>query len=288
MKLERKKNLYDISQAIGENCFTQNMSSWDYGRKHALPLWMEFVGYSRWEKNSKFTHFTPNNTAFEIPLKGDMYITTGDRTRIVKAGQLLILPPGVDNHLRTGPSEFCWKLSCGLCGPLLEQHLATLHFSYDQIITIGNPEIYITHLNQLQHMILNKDENDVPKISGLTLEFLIQISMNYNLTIDPAVSDAIRIIEFNISRRIKMEEIAEELKISLEKLNRLFKNETGLSPKQYQINLRMKNAESILKSSKKTIMDIAFLTGYSSPQKFCNEFVKRYGISPSGYRKKTA
>jgi AraC-like DNA-binding protein len=249
---------------------------------------MEFIGYSRWGKNSKFTHFTPNNTAFEIPLKGDMYITTGDRTRIVKVGQLLILPSGVYNHLRTGPSEFCWKLSCGLCGPLLEQHLATLHFSYDQIITIGDPEKYINHLNQLQHMILNKDENDVPKVSGLTLEFLVQISMNYNLTCDPVVSDAIRIIEFNISRSIKMEEIAEELGISLGKLNILFKNETGLSPKQYQINLRMKNAESALKNSKKTIMEIAFLTGYSSQQKFCNEFVKRYGMSPKHFRQKNS
>ncbi len=277
-------NLYNLSLSIEQNCYQSNTFSWDYGRKHALPIWMEFISYSRWDKYSKYIHYSPNNTAFEIPLKGDMSITTGDQRRIIKAGQLLILPPGVNNQLKAGPSGFCWKLSCGLCGPLLEQHLASLHFSYDRVLEIDDLQKYINHLNDLQLMLQNKAEDDVPKVSAMTLEFLIQLSMEHNSTYDPVIADAIRIIEFNISRNIKLEEIAEELGITQDRLSRLFKKETGISPKQYQINLRMKNAECYLKNSKKAIADIAFLTGYPSPQKFCNEFVKHYGMSPRAYR----
>lgn len=99
------------------------------------------------------------------------------------------------------------------------------------------------------------------------------------------VSDAIRIFEIKAGSHVTVEQVCRELNITPVKLTRLFKQHTNLTPKQYLISMRMKNAETLLRASMKSVKEIAFLSGYSSPQKFCREFAKFHNLSPRQYRK---
>ena len=65
----------------------------------------------------------------------------------------------------------------------------------------------------------------------------------------------------------------------------LFKAQYHLSPSQYIISVRLKNAKSLMKYSFLTLEECALQSGFSSLQYFCRVFKKYTGMTPSEYRK---
>ena len=68
-------------------------------------------------------------------------------------------------------------------------------------------------------------------------------------------------------------------------LCRIFREQTGLSPQQYTIGLRMQKACDLLKSSSLSVGDISRSVGYADAYNFSKMFKKRTGLSPQHYRK---
>jgi AraC-like DNA-binding protein len=66
--------------------------------------------------------------------------------------------------------------------------------------------------------------------------------------------------------------------------SRVFKKFTGYSPYYYLQMLRLKNAEILLKTTRFTISDVGFKSGFNSPDYFCAAFTKAYKMSPSRYK----
>ncbi|MBP1994088.1 helix-turn-helix transcriptional regulator [Paenibacillus eucommiae] len=75
-------------------------------------------------------------------------------------------------------------------------------------------------------------------------------------------------------------------KCNLEKSHfyKLFKQETGMTPKQYVLKMKMKKAIVLLQESKQSITSIADMLGYDSIHYFSKQFSTYYGISPSHLR----
>jgi AraC-like DNA-binding protein len=67
---------------------------------------------------------------------------------------------------------------------------------------------------------------------------------------------------------------------------KLFKEEYGVSPKQYIQNMRINKAKELLKSEYLTVTTIAEMVGYSSIYHFSNAFKIQAGCTPSEYRSK--
>lgn len=68
-------------------------------------------------------------------------------------------------------------------------------------------------------------------------------------------------------------------------LCKIFKKTTGMTFFQYLNRVRLYNAEILLVSTSKSIMQIALECGFSTAQYFNSTFVKAKGCSPSQYRK---
>lgn len=64
----------------------------------------------------------------------------------------------------------------------------------------------------------------------------------------------------------------------------LFKSQYHLSPSQYIISLRLKNAKNLMTYPFLTLEECALQSGFSSSQYFCRIFKKTTGITPSEYR----
>jgi AraC-like DNA-binding protein len=67
---------------------------------------------------------------------------------------------------------------------------------------------------------------------------------------------------------------------------KLFKEEYGISPKQYIQNMRINKAKELLKSEYLTITTIAEMVGYSSIYHFSGAFKIQTDFTPSEYRSK--
>lgn len=83
--------------------------------------------------------------------------------------------------------------------------------------------------------------------------------------------------------RISIQDMAEQVYLSLPQFNARFSCEVGMSPKKYINRRRMDLACEMLSNDMK-ITEIAYELGFSSAQHFTNIFRSYYGISPSKWR----
>ena len=77
---------------------------------------------------------------------------------------------------------------------------------------------------------------------------------------------------------------ADQLGVSTRTLNRIFKESTGITPKEslnYRLNL---SAKQLLLEKRKSVKEISFLLGFSSPEYFHSFFRKNNGLAPGEYR----
>ena len=64
---------------------------------------------------------------------------------------------------------------------------------------------------------------------------------------------------------------------------KLFKQEYGVSPQKYIIDLRMQNAVGLIATGYYSLKDVAAMSGYNDYRYFSVEFKRKYGVSPSEY-----
>ncbi|GAA3406132.1 AraC family transcriptional regulator [Paenibacillus hodogayensis] len=83
---------------------------------------------------------------------------------------------------------------------------------------------------------------------------------------------------------IDVESIARLFHVSSRQLNRILKNETGMSVMETMHRNRMERAKQLLRETDETIIGVAALVGYESPSFFNRLFARQVGCSPSVYR----
>ena len=94
------------------------------------------------------------------------------------------------------------------------------------------------------------------------------------------VRKAVTFIAENYQKSITLEDAAETIGVSAMYAGQLFKKEMGCSFKQYLSEFRVEKAKDLLRSGNYRIYEVSQMTGYQTPQYFCNIFKKITGISP--------
>lgn len=86
---------------------------------------------------------------------------------------------------------------------------------------------------------------------------------------------------------ISPEELARRLNMGYSWFRRMFKQYTGLSPTQYQQQIRLQQAKDLLVSSGKTIKAIAYELNFESANYFTAFFKQKAGFTPAVFRKRS-
>lgn len=101
-----------------------------------------------------------------------------------------------------------------------------------------------------------------------------------------AVKRIINYLNENYEQRISLEQIAHNMYLSPVYISKIFKEETGESPINYLIKIRLERAKEILQTrNNRSIKSIAKEVGYDDVYHFSKLFKKYYGISPLYYKK---
>ncbi|MBR5646638.1 MAG: metalloregulator ArsR/SmtB family transcription factor [Treponema sp.] len=90
----------------------------------------------------------------------------------------------------------------------------------------------------------------------------------------------------NLSKRIKIDELARKFAINATTLKTVFKDVYGTSLAAHIKEHRMEKAASLLVQSQLSIKEIADKVGYESQSKFSAVFKDFYNMSPNDYKKK--
>jgi len=103
---------------------------------------------------------------------------------------------------------------------------------------------------------------------------------------DPRVRIAIEFLQSNLARKISLIDLAHVVNLSAAHVSRLFSIETGISPSEYLIRLRMGEAQHLLLTSLLSVKEIMAMTGYGNRGHFVTHFKRYFGLTPSEFRRR--
>ena len=100
-----------------------------------------------------------------------------------------------------------------------------------------------------------------------------------------AVQEAKILLAQRTDQIVDMEKLASTLHMSYSHFRRLFKQQTGLSPYQYHLQLRTHRAREMLHGTNLSVRQIAARLNFPNPYHFSKIFKKKTGMSPSQWRR---
>ena len=138
-----------------------------------------------------------------------------------------------------------------------------------------NRELAVSiHIQQLwmlllENLTLKSSDNKAAVISRTRLQLMMQY------------------IHTHYSENIALEDIAASAAIGKGTALHLFQENIKITPVNYLIRYRLKQAALLLSGTEKKITVISFETGFNNVDHFCRSFKKIYGITPTDYRKQS-
>lgn len=173
--------------------------------------------------------------------------------------------------------------------------------SYDSVMLILNQLVgstikYLLDLNISVSKIFGSDFNIYSKLAeintldeaGLFLSniYLQIIEYNEKFKVE-GKSHILKIMDYihkNYKKDIAINTLAEHVGLSYSHVRKIFNDETGENIVNYINNMRIEEAQRLLRQTNMNINDIALSLGYNNKQSF-NRFFKKYvGINPGEYR----
>ncbi len=123
------------------------------------------------------------------------------------------------------------------------------------------------------------------------IEIIVMLSRIYSKNTLPdsqvinRLAAAFTFIENNSERTIRIEELTEITHMSHSTLNRAFQKAAGCSPVEYQLQLKVRKACTLLITTNHSMTMIAEYVGFSDSNYFSRQFRRIMQMSPREYRK---
>ncbi|WP_260858034.1 bifunctional transcriptional activator/DNA repair enzyme AdaA [Bacillus sp. FJAT-22090] len=99
------------------------------------------------------------------------------------------------------------------------------------------------------------------------------------------VQNVIAFLVNHSGEKLALQNIAEHIGISPFYLERLFKQETTQTPREFLEKIRIDKAAHLLKHTNKTNLEICYEVGFQSTSNFYQAFSRLQNCTPSNYRK---
>lgn len=222
------------------------------------------------------------------------------------AGDLLFVNSGVMHYGYSDHGEDC-DFTCMILHPTLLPAHGFLKKTYVEPFMKNQaaPYIHLKHgmreteqlLGDMDRMIRVCQEGPDGmelEIAGLFCLILGQIlklqpedaKSDPGMTETKALKDMISYIYDHYQETITLEQIAKAGNMCRSRCCQLFKHHLGTSPMDFVNQYRLEMSANLLENSDYSITEIMAVCGFNHPSYFSKMFVRVYGVTPSGYRKK--
>lgn len=189
-------------------------------------------------------------------------------------GSVVILPKGQSYSLR-GDKKGVF--------PVINFSASDFPCDEITIIAVNDAESFIRDYEHMKTLFLF--EKNRARVMGIFYDMVHRLSL---ITDNRAgsISSIVSYIEKNYAdSSLSNERIAELFKISEVYLRKLFSKYTGVSPKQYIIQIRISRAKQLLGEGAMKVSEIAESCGFANQYHFCRFFKEKTGQTPTEYMK---
>lgn len=99
-------------------------------------------------------------------------------------------------------------------------------------------------------------------------------------SVSEKIEKAVAWLKYNFIQQIQMDDLAEQVYMSPSTFRQRFREITGMSPLQYQKQLRLQEARHLMLNQQVDVGHAAGLVGYESASQFSREYSRLFGSSP--------
>lgn len=96
---------------------------------------------------------------------------------------------------------------------------------------------------------------------------------------------ALEWFETNFDRPIRLDDVADAVRMSTSHFSRAFRNSVGESPARYLRRYRVRRAHEMMLSTRKSLSEIALNCGFADQSHFTRTFSRIVGVSPAAWRR---
>ncbi len=234
----------------------------------------------------------------------------GERRYECRAGDIVVLPPGVTHHYETATAEAAWDFYWAHFLPHVDW-LAWLKFDEalpgvfaqridDDTVRQRIEQAFVKLVRDNNAMLDTNKANNANRASALrkalaenALEEVLLLTAQQRasahlMQTDPRVTIVLNYIADHMHETLNIATLARLVDLSSSRLSHVFKIQTGTSIIETVLAMRLRRAARLLQFSALNVQQIADETGFQSPFYFSRLFKIYYGSSPSHFRDRTS
>ena len=237
---------------------------------------------------------------FNIITNGKVLHKIGALERIVDECTLLVIRPDDAHSLNNATTEEIEYLNVGVRKEILHSVLSSLSPGlYESLlkgpyvemkISKSSTIYFINMFNKLQTSI--NDENASNDLLSIVFISILREILSFNSksketkNYSPTVNEFIEYMRKPENLTLSITDIIKNMNYSHCHIIRLFKKETGTTPSQYFLKIKLNYARNLLETTNLSVLDVASTVGFSSLGHFTEVFKKQYSLPPANYRRK--
>lgn len=223
-----------------------------------------------------------------VILKGEGYFEYKKNEYHLKTGDAFLIEPMETNYYRASednPWEYAWV---GFDGSGVSEILSHTAFHHSPVFLSQKPECCQTMLSLVQSFS-KPERNQLELMSRLLLLFSKMPDHAKTVSGSPEeeyYSLALDYISNNYTYDLKIQDIADYVGIDRTYLYKIFRKTANISPKQYLLQFRIREAGKLLQGQKYTVTETAYSCGFRDTASFCTCFKQQIGCTPRQYKER--
>ena len=251
-----------------------------------------YCGYAQCEARHSYGPATRPNYIIHYILEGKGTYQVGERKYQLSAGQGFLIEPETLTYYQADPEEPWSYLWVGVGGTEAEKHIKDIGLNNRQLIfqyehgerlkeivlaMLKHTKVTVANLYYLQGRLYDF-------FSALTEDEVIDSCVDISKE-SAYIQEAVTFIRNRYSEGLSVADIAKHMNVNRSYLYTLFKENLGMSPKDFLTKFQISQAREQLTITDLSIEEVAEACGYHSCLVFSKAFKKGNGVTPTQYRK---
>jgi AraC-like DNA-binding protein len=228
-------------------------------------------------------------------IEGRGTFEVSSRRQRIEPGTVMILFPGVWHRYAPDPQTGWVEQWMECCGPAFDRaRNAGLLQPERPARRVGFPAELLQAFERCHALAQQRSAGVQPLLSTMGLH-LLSILLRATRRragaprhIDHIVQKAQTLLARRYHERLSVEQLPHELHVSYSSFRQAFKAQTGVSPKHYQLQIRIHRAQDFLANTQKSVGEIAEILGFDSAFHLSKQFKDSVGLPPHAWRKRLA